>query len=82
MRYTVAWLPIAEDELMNLWIQGPDRQAVTDASNRMECTLKRDADQKGFADNGQRILVVSPLTFIFTVSPDDRLVTILWVERI
>jgi hypothetical protein len=34
MRYTVTWLPIAEDELMNLWIQGPYRQAVTDASNR------------------------------------------------
>ena len=82
MRYTVTWLRIAEDELTNLWIQASDRQAVTDASNRMERALRRDADQKGYADNGQRILIDPPLAFTFTVSPDDRLVTIVWVERV
>jgi hypothetical protein len=82
MRYTVTWLTDAEDELMNLWIQASDRQAVTAASNRMEKTLRRDADQKGYTDDGRRILIDPPLAFTFTVSPDDRLVTIIWVERV
>jgi hypothetical protein len=82
MRYTVTWLSIAEDELTNLWIQALDRQAVTDASNRMERTLGRDANQKGIADNGRRILIDPPLAFTFTVSPGDRLVMIVWVDRV
>jgi hypothetical protein len=82
MRYTVTWLTDAEDELTNIWLQASDRQAVTHASNRMERSLKRDADQKGYEDDGRRILIDPPLAFTFTVSPDDCLVTIVWVERV
>ena len=82
MRYTVTWLRDAEDELANLWNQATDRQAVTDAANRMEQSLMRDADQKGRALNGRRILIDAPLALTFTVSPVDCLVTVVWVERI
>lgn len=82
MRYTVTWLPDAEDELANLWNQALDRQAVADAANRMEQSLMRDADRKGRAKNGRRILIDAPLAMTFTVNPDDRLVTVIWVERI
>lgn len=82
MRYTVAWLPDAEDELANLWNNAWDRQAVAGAANRMERSLLRDADQKGRAKNGRRILIDPPLAVTFTVSPDDRLVTVVWVARI
>ncbi len=82
MRYTVTWLPAAQDELANIWNQASDRQAVAIAANRIDRTLLRDADQKGWPDNGQRILIDPPLAVTFTVSPDDRLVRVFWVERI
>ncbi|HEY7309722.1 MAG TPA: hypothetical protein VH643_10225 [Gemmataceae bacterium] len=82
MRYTVTWLPDAEDKLADLWTQASDRQAVADAANRIERELLRDADRKGQEDDGQRILVDRPLAVTFTVSPDDCLVTIVWVEQI
>jgi plasmid stabilization system protein ParE len=82
MRYTVTWLPAAQDELANIWNQAADRQAVTNAANRIDRTLLWNAEQKGRPDNGRRILIDLPLAVTFTVSPDDRLVRVVWVERV
>ncbi len=82
MRYTVTWFPDAEAELTNLWNNAWDRQEIANAADRMERSLKRDAEQKGWAEDGQRILIDPPLAMTFIVSLDDCLVTIVWVERI
>jgi hypothetical protein len=82
MRYTVTWLPDAEDELANLWIQASDRQAVADAADRIEQNLGWDAGQKGQMTGAYRTLFDWPLMMTFKVSPADCLVTIVWVERI
>lgn len=79
MRYTVVWLPSADDELALLWVQAPDRQALSDAAKRIEQALRIDPDQKGFEQDGLWYYTDPPLTVAYELSPDDRLVTILQV---
>jgi hypothetical protein len=83
MRYTVAWLPSAQNVLADIWNRASDRQAVADAANRIDAELRTDAHQKGRPLGGQqRDLRVTPLGVIFTVSPADRLATVLKVRRV
>jgi hypothetical protein len=79
MRYTVVWLPAADDELALLWIQAQDRQALSNAAKRIEQALRIDPDHKAFEQGGYWYYTDSPLTVAFELSPDDRLVTILQV---
>jgi hypothetical protein len=83
MRYTVAWLPSAQNVLADIWNRASDRRAVADAANRIDAELRTDAHQKGRPLGGQRRdLRVAPLGVIFTVSPADRLATVLKVRRV
>jgi len=81
MIYTVVWLPAAEQELAEIWLRASDRRAVTQASDRIERTLRRDAHLKGQPIGNGRVYVDDPLRVRFTVSPNDCLVTITWVEE-
>jgi hypothetical protein len=40
MKYTVIWKPAAEQKLADIWLQSTDRQAVTDAADRIDRLLK------------------------------------------
>jgi len=82
MRYTVTWLSAALDELMRLWTQAADRQAVTDAANRIDRVLAVDPERQGRPLGSQRVLVEPPLVVTFQVIPDDRMVRVLQVSRI
>jgi hypothetical protein len=42
MRWTVVYLPDAEAQLADLWTRASDRQAVTDASDRLDRLLRDD----------------------------------------
>jgi hypothetical protein len=81
MRYTVVWLPSAEDELTLPWIQAPNRQAVANAANRIERALQTNPDRKGRMHEGLYFYVDLPLAVFYEVSPDDRLVEIVRVVR-
>ena len=82
MRYTVTWTPSAQDELADIWINAPDRQAVTAAQHRIDRTLRVDAHTKGQDYDGDRMLEEWPLVVVFTVSPDDRLVEVISVTHV
>jgi hypothetical protein len=82
MRYTVVWSKSARNKLANLWINAPDRTAVTQAADRIDVLLADDPDQQGYPFGDRRVLYVMPLAVIYTVSPDDRLVEVLQVERV
>jgi len=82
MRYTVVWLPSAQDELADIWIQAADRQAITAAAHRIDRTLARDADRKGQIFHQHRVLIDAPLAVTFSVSVADCLVTVTQVRRI
>lgn len=82
MIFTVVWLPSAQDELIDIWLTSNDRQSVTEAANAIDQHLRRDAHQRGQPFFGRRILAISPLLVNFTVSLDDRLVTVAQVQSI
>jgi mRNA-degrading endonuclease RelE of RelBE toxin-antitoxin system len=83
MNYTVGWKTDAEEELADLWMRDPNRQAVNDAAKHLEELLGDDPLNVGESREGLiRIAFEKPLGVIFDVSPDDRLVTVLHVWSI
>lgn len=79
MRYTVVWDPRPTQDLADIWTRAPDRQAVADAADEIDRVLRGAPLSVGAAHGDDRRLTVSPLEVIYTVSPGDRLVTILHV---
>ncbi len=83
IRYTVVWLQSAQDELAQLWLDAPDRNAVTAAAHAIDQELGKDAPLKGSElSEGLRALPVPPLKAIFTVRDDDRIAEVLRVRSI
>jgi plasmid stabilization system protein ParE len=82
MRYTVLWKPAAEQELASIWMNASDRDNITAAANRIDRLLHSDAESRGESRSaGMRVLVVPPLGVLFTVEPDDRVVSVGTVWR-
>jgi hypothetical protein len=80
MKYTVVNAPIADEQLADTWLKATDRQAVADAFNRIESSLKNDPQFQGQEHpSGWRVLTVPPLAVAFRVSEDDRQVRIMSV---
>ena len=81
MKYTVTSTAVAEFQLAEIWLQAADRQKVSDAFDRIEASLKRDAHQRGrLHPEGWRVIALSPIIVTFRVSEADRLATILSVH--
>ena len=81
-RYTVVWHQEALDELARLWIDAPDRAAITLAASAIDRHLAADASEKGTAvPNHLRQLTIPPLRVLFAVSESDRRVRILDARR-
>jgi hypothetical protein len=77
MRLTVVYRRDTLAKLARLWESGPDRAAIAAASDLIDRELAVDADRKGRPlVGGDRVFVAPPLWVVYTVSPDDRLVTI------
>ncbi|HEV3449273.1 MAG TPA: hypothetical protein VG099_31850 [Gemmataceae bacterium] len=82
MRFSVNWLPDCEQELAHLWINAPDRQAVTQAAHILDERLRLDPLNAGESrPSGRRILFASPLGVVYRVIPDDMLVQVEHVWR-
>jgi hypothetical protein len=82
MKYTVVWLPGAEQELADLWLDSAERADVTDASNRIDRLLRDDPERWGESrEDDQRVLFVAPLGVLFRVKPPDCLVEVIHVWR-
>jgi hypothetical protein len=77
-RYTVTWSPRAERRLAELWLAAPDRDAVTRASSFVDRELGRSPHGQGESRAGaERLWIVEPLAFLYSISDDDRLVHVL-----
>jgi hypothetical protein len=80
MKFTVVNAPVADYQLADIWLKATDRQAVADAFDRIESSLKNDPHLQGREHpSGWRVITVPPLAVAFRVSDDDRLVKILSV---
>jgi hypothetical protein len=64
------------DQLTEIYMDAPDAQAVSDASNEIDAKLGMDPLGQGIEAGTERILVIPPLGVVFEVTPADRLVTI------
>jgi hypothetical protein len=83
MAWTVVWLPDAEKELTELWIDSTDRESFTLAADQIDKLLQHDPDSVGESRAaGRRILIVPPLAVTYRVLPDDRLVQVSNVREI
>jgi hypothetical protein len=82
MRFHVNWLPNAEQELAEIWLNAPDRSAVTWASDQIDRRLQKDPDSEGESrSDGQRLLIVLPLAAVFQVFGDDLRVDVIHVWK-
>jgi hypothetical protein len=80
MIYTVVWTKAALSLLADAWSAAIDRQAVTDASDRIDGILRNDAHRQGESREGdRRILFEPPLGVLFQASEPDRVATIKYV---
>jgi hypothetical protein len=81
MKYTVVSEKVAEAQLARIWVHATDKQAVTDASNRIEDELKNDAHRKGNPLGVFRTYADDPPAVLFHVDPGNRMVRIIQVRR-
>jgi len=80
--YEVDWLQEALDELTALWLDADSalRDALTDASHRVDQLLSQDPHGAGEARSGnQRIIFIDPLAVFYRIELDGQTVTVLHV---
>jgi hypothetical protein len=80
MRYTVVWTDAALNQLADRWSTAPDREAVRAAADQIDPYLAIDPNNKGEEFYGDRLVVIPPLSVVFSVSDDDRVVTVLSIS--
>lgn len=80
MNFDVIWIPSAENQLADIWVNAADRSAVTEASSRIDQILGTDPNGAGESrTDGRRILIELPLVVYYEVSAPDRRVRVLRV---
>ncbi len=80
IKYTVLWTPTAEQELAAIWMDAPDRGAVTSAASSIDALLAENADRQGESRHGNvRIMFAAPLGIEFDLLEEDRMVYVLAV---
>ena len=78
MKWTVIYRPDAADDLVDIWVDAPDRQAIADAANHIDTLLGIDPLSAGESrEVNSRVVCDGPLTVFFDVNVDDRMV-IVW----
>ncbi len=78
MTYTVVWVPAAEQELAELWINTARRREVTEAAGAIDLRLQAAPAEEGESRaHGRRILLVPPPGVTFEVLLKDRIVRVL-----
>jgi len=80
MNWRVGWVKTAEDELADIWLRAPDRDAITAAASVIDQRLERDPyDKSESREDGERIAFEKPLAVRYRVIPEQWLVTVLRV---
>jgi hypothetical protein len=77
MSFQVLWLPDAEQELAQVWMESSDRSAITRAVHRVENRLTANPANEGESrTKSRRIAFERPLAIIFRVRPSERAVEV------
>ena len=76
-RYAVRWLEDAENELADIWLNAPDRRAITTAQAAVDRLLAASPMSQGIElAEGLRRLTVAPLTVFYSIRQAERLVEV------
>ena len=81
MKFTVTISDTAESFLTELWLAGPDRDAVTAAQHHIDSILAQNPFRGIVEREGLRRLVVPPLSVVFEIEPEEKIVRITGVAR-
>ena len=80
MNFDVWWIPAAEDQLAEIWMAATDRNAVTQAADRIDTVLAANPLGAGESRADRyRVLIDLPLIVYYEVSEPDRRVRVLRV---
>src|SRR5262249_13178592 len=82
MRYTVEWLPTAEDDLARLWLNASDRDIIVATADAIDAVLARDPySQSESRPDRARIMFMLPLWVLFDVDETRQMVSVWAVWR-
>lgn len=83
MKYSVLWLPTAENLLAKLWLEAEDPSEVQRAADEIDRILSEEAPNAGESRVSDiRIIIQPPLAAYFDVYEGDRRVKVWRVWRI
>jgi hypothetical protein len=82
LKWTVDWIPPAENRLAELWCYAPDRNAITQAADEIDRILAIDPENRGVPYYGGRMLFQPPLAVSYTVDRNRGVVEVIQVDRI
>jgi len=82
MNFTVLWSAEAESRLATAWLLATDRRIVSQAADRVDRLLRKDAHEVGESrPENRRIIYEPPLGVVFTVDLENRNVLVLDLWR-
>ena len=82
MKFTVSWTADAEQALTRFWLGARDRISMDEAVVAIEHELATNPMNAGESRGGNyRLLIVEPMTVLFSVRPDDRLVKVVHITK-
>jgi hypothetical protein len=86
MKFTVVYLPSAENQLAELWLAADDKDAVRTAADEIDRLLSQRPQDVGEARvSNLRILIHEPIAVLYDVRDSDRLVKVWaawrWMSR-
>ena len=78
MNYSITWTSFAESELAIVWLDAPDRNAVTVAAAQVERLLAQTPFLvgRGHGSTVRRLAILGPLGIIFDIVEDDKKVIV------
>lgn len=83
MTWRVGFKKSAEDELAEIWMRAPDRQAVTASANHIEQMLRDDPWGCGESRGGSlHVVIEEPLAALYEIDDEDYFVHVLKVWRV
>jgi hypothetical protein len=82
MPYTVVWLRGPQAALASMWVNGPDRQAMSVAANELDHRLRLNPIGAGTISGSVYRLHLPPLEAVYTVSSLDRQVVVTAINRL
>ena len=82
MNFVVLWMPTAIDTLADTWMSAPDRDAITEASQRIDILLATHPLDVGESrDADRRIVFDPPIQVLYRVLSFPKRVEVLSVAR-